>query len=35
MPSLAPCLMFVGDQLGRAQEAMDLYVAALPESEGP
>jgi predicted 3-demethylubiquinone-9 3-methyltransferase (glyoxalase superfamily) len=30
MSSLAPCLMFVGDQSGRAQEAMDLYVKALP-----
>jgi predicted 3-demethylubiquinone-9 3-methyltransferase (glyoxalase superfamily) len=33
MSSLAPCLMFVGDQTGRAQEAMDLYAAALPGSQ--
>jgi predicted 3-demethylubiquinone-9 3-methyltransferase (glyoxalase superfamily) len=33
MPSLAPCLMFVGDQLGRAEEAMDLYAIALPGSK--
>ena len=33
MPSLAPCLMFVGDQFGRAQEAMDLYAVALPGSK--
>jgi predicted 3-demethylubiquinone-9 3-methyltransferase (glyoxalase superfamily) len=33
MPSLAPCLMFVGDQCGRAQEAIEAYVAALPDSE--
>jgi predicted 3-demethylubiquinone-9 3-methyltransferase (glyoxalase superfamily) len=33
MSSLAPCLMFVGDQSGRAQEAMDLYAVALPGSE--
>jgi predicted 3-demethylubiquinone-9 3-methyltransferase (glyoxalase superfamily) len=25
--------MFVGDQLGRAQEAMDVYAAALPGSK--
>jgi predicted 3-demethylubiquinone-9 3-methyltransferase (glyoxalase superfamily) len=25
--------MFVGDQLGRAQEAMDLYAVALPGSK--
>jgi predicted 3-demethylubiquinone-9 3-methyltransferase (glyoxalase superfamily) len=33
MSSLAPCLMFVGDQLGRAQDAMDLYASALPGAE--
>ena len=33
MISLAPCLMFVGDQCGRAQEAIDVYLAALPGSE--
>lgn len=33
MPALATCLMFVGDQAGRAGEAMDLYAAALPGSE--
>jgi predicted 3-demethylubiquinone-9 3-methyltransferase (glyoxalase superfamily) len=33
MPSLAPCLMFVGDQLGRAEEAMDLYAVAFPGSK--
>ncbi|MEA2169651.1 MAG: hypothetical protein QOF76_2951 [Solirubrobacteraceae bacterium] len=33
VPNLAPCLMFVGDVCGRAREAIDLYVAALPGSE--
>ena len=33
MSALAPCLMFAGDQLGRAQEAMDVYAVAFPGSE--
>jgi predicted 3-demethylubiquinone-9 3-methyltransferase (glyoxalase superfamily) len=28
MQRLAPCLMFVGDQCGNAEEAMELYVSA-------
>lgn len=32
MQPLAPCLMFVGDQCGRAQEATDLYLSAFPGS---
>ena len=33
MQRLAPCLMFVGDQLGRAEEAMRLYVEAFDGAE--
>lgn len=29
---IEPCLLFVGDQLGKAREAMDLYTSLLPES---
>lgn len=32
MQSLAPCLMFVGDQCGRAGEATELYVSAFAGS---
>jgi predicted 3-demethylubiquinone-9 3-methyltransferase (glyoxalase superfamily) len=32
MQSLAPCLMFVGDQYGNAEEAMTLYVSAFEDS---
>jgi len=46
MQRLAPSLMFVGDQCGNAEQAMELYVSAfegsrildverLPEGEGP
>jgi predicted 3-demethylubiquinone-9 3-methyltransferase (glyoxalase superfamily) len=31
--SITPFLMFVGDQHGRAQEAMNLYTSVLPRSE--
>jgi predicted 3-demethylubiquinone-9 3-methyltransferase (glyoxalase superfamily) len=30
---LAPCLMFVGDQCGNAEAAMELYVSAFADSE--
>lgn len=33
MPSLTPCLMFVGDQAGRAEEAAQLWAATFPDSE--
>jgi predicted 3-demethylubiquinone-9 3-methyltransferase (glyoxalase superfamily) len=33
MANLMPSLMFVGDQCGRAGEAMELYVATFPHSE--
>ena len=33
MYRIAPCLMFVGDQLGRAEEAMGLYVDAFGDAE--
>jgi predicted 3-demethylubiquinone-9 3-methyltransferase (glyoxalase superfamily) len=33
MSNLMPSLMFVGDQCGRAEEAMELYAATFPESE--
>ena len=29
---MAPCLMFVGDQCGKAEAAMDLYVSAFADS---
>ena len=32
MQALAPCLMFVGEQCGRAAEATELYVSAFPGS---
>jgi predicted 3-demethylubiquinone-9 3-methyltransferase (glyoxalase superfamily) len=32
MQRLAPCLMFVGDQCGKAEEAMELYVSAFEGS---
>ncbi|HEU4975605.1 MAG TPA: VOC family protein [Baekduia sp.] len=32
MERIAPCLMFVGDQDGRAQEAVDLYVSLFEDS---
>jgi len=32
MQRLAPCLMFVGDQCGNAEEAMELYVSAFEGS---
>ena len=32
MTEIAPCLMFVGEQCGRAREAMELYVSVLPDS---
>jgi predicted 3-demethylubiquinone-9 3-methyltransferase (glyoxalase superfamily) len=32
MQSLAPCLMFVGDQCGNADEAMELYVSTFDAS---
>ena len=32
MQRLAPSLMFVGDQCGRAEEAVDLYVSAFENS---
>ena len=28
MQRLAPCLMFVGDQCGKAEDAIELYVSA-------
>ena len=32
MQRLAPCLMFVGDQCGRAEEAMELYLSTFDDS---
>jgi predicted 3-demethylubiquinone-9 3-methyltransferase (glyoxalase superfamily) len=32
MPSFIPCLMFVGEQHARAEEAMAFYVALFPNS---
>jgi predicted 3-demethylubiquinone-9 3-methyltransferase (glyoxalase superfamily) len=32
MQRMAPCLMFVGDQCGKAEEAIDLYVSAFVDS---
>jgi predicted 3-demethylubiquinone-9 3-methyltransferase (glyoxalase superfamily) len=32
MQRLTPCLMFVGDQCGKAEEAMELYVSAFEDS---
>jgi predicted 3-demethylubiquinone-9 3-methyltransferase (glyoxalase superfamily) len=32
MQRIATCLMFVGDQCGRAEEAMDLYVSLFDDS---
>ncbi len=33
MTQLAPCLMFVGDQCGKAELAMELYVSAFAGSQ--
>jgi predicted 3-demethylubiquinone-9 3-methyltransferase (glyoxalase superfamily) len=33
MQRLSPCLMFVGDQCGNAEAAIELYVSAFPDSE--
>jgi predicted 3-demethylubiquinone-9 3-methyltransferase (glyoxalase superfamily) len=30
---IAPCLLFVGDQTGKAEEAMNLYTSIFPESK--
>lgn len=32
MQRLAPCLMFVGEQCGNAEQAMELYVATFDDS---
>jgi predicted 3-demethylubiquinone-9 3-methyltransferase (glyoxalase superfamily) len=32
MPQISTCLMFVGDQNGRAEEAMNLYVSVFEDS---
>lgn len=32
MQRMAPCLMFVGDQCGKAEEAIDLYVSAFADA---
>jgi predicted 3-demethylubiquinone-9 3-methyltransferase (glyoxalase superfamily) len=32
MQSIATCLMFVGDQYGKAEEAMDLYVSLFEDA---
>ena len=32
MQRLAPCLMFVGEQCGNAEQAMELYLSAFEES---
>ncbi|MGN6378336.1 MAG: VOC family protein [Gaiellales bacterium] len=32
MQRIATCLMFVGDQCGRAEEAMELYVSAFDDA---
>lgn len=32
MTRVAPCLMFVGDQCGRAEEAMELYTSLFADS---
>jgi predicted 3-demethylubiquinone-9 3-methyltransferase (glyoxalase superfamily) len=32
MQRMAPCLMFVGDQCGKAKEAIDLYLSAFADS---
>jgi predicted 3-demethylubiquinone-9 3-methyltransferase (glyoxalase superfamily) len=33
MQRIATCLMFVGDQYGKAEEAMNLYVSAFDDSD--
>jgi predicted 3-demethylubiquinone-9 3-methyltransferase (glyoxalase superfamily) len=32
MQRMAPCLMFVGEQCGKAEEAMELYVSAFADT---